>query len=82
MSEDPADRAEPPGVGPLDVETDDGARSAVDGPGPADGPADDGPEPAGAETPGAEPMIRLHDVHKHYRLRDGREVRALDNLTS
>ena len=72
MSEDPADRAEPPGVGPLDVETDDdGARSADDGPGPADGP-----EPAGAE-----PMIRLHDVHKHYRLRDGREVRALDGLT-
>ena len=71
MSEDPADRAEPPGVGPLDVETDDdGARSA-----------DDGPEPAGAEPPGAEPMIRLHDVHKHYRLRDGREVRALDGLT-
>ena len=77
MSEDPADRAEPPGVGPLDVETDDdGARSAADGPGPADGPAADGPEPAGAE-----PMIRLHDVHKHYRLRDGREVRALDGLT-
>ena len=82
MSEDPADRAEPPGAGPLDVETDDdGARFAVDGPGPADGPADDGPEPAGAEPPGAEPMIRLHDVHKHYRLRDGREVRALDGLT-
>ena len=82
MSEDPADRAEPPGVGPLDVETDDdGARSADDGPGPADGPAADGPEPAGAEPPGAEPMIRLHDVHKHYRLRDGREVRALDGLT-
>ena len=77
MSEDPAGRAEPPGVGPLDVETDDdGARSAADGPGPADGPAADGPEPAGAE-----PMIRLHDVHKHYRLRDGREVRALDGLT-
>ena len=34
-----------------------------------------------AEPPGAEPMIRLHDVHKHYRLRDGREVRALDGLT-
>ena len=82
MSEDPADRAEPPGAGPLDVETDDdGARSADDGPGPADGPAADGPEPAGAEPPGAEPMIRLHDVHKHYRLRDGREVRALDGLT-
>ena len=75
MSEDPADRAEPPGVGPLDVEADDdGARSA-------DGPAVDGLEPAGAEPPGAEPMIRLHDVHKHYRLRDGREVRALDGLT-
>ena len=71
MSEDPADRAEPPGAGPLDVETDDdGVRFAVDG-----------PEPAGAEPPGAEPMIRLHDVHKHYRLRDGREVRALDGLT-
>ena len=75
MSEDPADRAELPGVGPLDVEADDdGARSA-------DGPAVDGLEPAGAEPPGAEPMIRLHDVHKHYRLRDGREVRALDGLT-
>ena len=81
MSEDPAGRAEPPGVGPLDVKTDDGARSADDGPGPADGPAVDGLEPAGAEPPGAEPMIRLHDVHKHYRLRDGREVRALDGLT-
>ena len=69
MSEDPQGRAEPSGAGPVDVEAHDGARSA------------DGPEPAGAEPPGAEPMIRLHDVHKHYRLRDGREVRALDGLT-
>ena len=44
-------------------------------------------DPRGADSRGseadssAEPMISLCDVHKVYRLRSGREVRALDGLS-
>ena len=57
-------------------------RAEPSGAGPVDVEVHDGARSAdGPEPAGAEPMIRLHDVHKHYRLRDGRVVRALDGLT-
>ena len=57
-------------------------RAEPSGAGPVDVEVHDGARSAdGPEPAGAEPMIRLHDVHKHYRLRDGRVVRALDGLS-